>query len=605
MVGIYGTIGTDDEFDRVKEHFFFTREEHQTEYEDNDRSIHAVLHEKKEAKSQPIEVNNVHIFIWGEICGFGNLSDYKSRNQIGEKLTDAGYCAKLYKENGLNFIDKLNSNFAGVIFDNNTSETHIFTDRLGSRPLYYLKKGSSMVFSTSLQAVVRHSDCDKEFHKDFLCQYLTFYKVIGIYTPFKDVKKVPPGSILTFDHKTGEIKQRVYWKPLYRPKNNKFKNFVDWFIKIFDDVMQDRLDIKLNYGLLLSGGSDSRLIANYIKGKKGFHMNDATNREARLAKKIAKSTGNDFIFLKRDDEYYPRLLDTATPLMNFNSPFKSAQCLGFAKELQDVDIILSGQYADALLSGFYIPKTILRFPFIKHLFKNIIPKKIDSDEDFFKYLKYPKPDYIDFNFQLEKSIKLNDDEDNLSVRRINFGDVYYPGLDTLINYWPIYPLTNAKSILFYESLNQIGNTFYPYLDNRIIDFSQYLPIKYKIRRDVVKNALTKKNQVLSRIIHPNSLQPLYRHDLIHTILKNVHSKIDSIKHHMEGQGSWPDYDDIMSKTGYAQKVITDNKDVFESFSYLNYEKALSIVQNDINYRSVRQIHSLITFLKIYNKIHSI
>lgn len=169
MVGIYGTIRTNDDFDKVKEHFFFTDNEYHTKYKGKSRSIYATFHNKEEAKSQPVEQGNVYLFIWGEICGYGDLKVYRSRKSVNLSFTDAEYCAELYKAHGIDFIKKLNSNFAGVIFDQESSKTYLFTDQIGSRSLYYNKgPNNSLLFSTSLQSIARHSNYEIKFDKGFL-----------------------------------------------------------------------------------------------------------------------------------------------------------------------------------------------------------------------------------------------------------------------------------------------------------------------------------------------------------------------------------------------------------------------------------------------------
>jgi len=597
MVGIYGTIGTSNEFDKVNEHFFFTGDEHSTKYEDKDRGIHATFHDKKEARSQPTEAKNIHLFIWGEICGYGDFNNYESMKDIAGKLTDAQYCGRLYQKHGIDFIKKLNSNFAGVIFNNETSKTHIFTDRLGSRPIYYTKtSNNSLIFSTSLQAVARHSDYDIRFDKDFLCQYLTIYRVLGVYTPLKDIKKLHPGSILTFDHKNGKITQRVYWKPEYKPLDKNFQFLVDWLSKILDDVMGDRLEKDRDYGLLLSGGADSRIIANYLEGETVFHMNETFNDDAKIAKKVAKLTGNKFEFLKREKNYLPKSLSAVAPLMNFNSTFVYATSIGFWKEFTKLDTIICGQYADTLLLGNSLPSEKISLPFIRaseKLLRNPFPK-IKNVKTFINYVNQHNPKYINFDFELKKSVFIDNDKAELN-------GISYQNLENLSHYGLVYPITNKNSILFYEGLNQNIETSYPFLDNRIIEFSQYLLAKYKLKRDIVKNVLHQKNKNLSKIIIPATLQPAYRHRFIHRLAAFFQLNLNIVKNHMD-VGSWPNYTEIMKETGYAEKIINENKKLFNDFDFLDFDETLKMVKKEKSYPDQSQIHSLLSFFKIYNKI---
>ncbi len=602
MAGLYGTVGTKDEFKKVQKHFFFTGEEYLAKYADKKRSIHAIFHRKNEAKSQPFEQDEVNIIIWGEICGYGDLRDYSPRKEIEHDHSDAEYCAILYKRYGIDFIKRLNSNFAGIIFDNSESKTHLFTDRLGSRPIYYTKgEKNSLIFSTSLQAVACHSDYDLRIDHASLCQYLTINNVLGTRTPLKNIREVHPGSILTFDQKTGKVKREVYWKPNYSPLDKNFKFFIDWFSEIFDDVMKDNIYVGKDYGLLLSGGVDSRIIADYLKKQKMFHMNKAMNREAKIAKSVADITGNDFEFLEMDLEFLPRILEEASPLMNLNSPFQAARLFGFLDPLKNADVLISGKYSDNILQGMYIPRLRLKLPLPQcteiELFRYIYPKKIGSLSEYLDSLDVNNPEYLDKDFKLKNKLIKEDG-------KIEINGVCYDKIENLIHYGFSYPLTNSKAFLSLVTLNQINETFLPYTDNRIVEFSQYIPTKYKIRRDIVKRILRQKNTELSKLLYPHSLQPTDKHELIHVTFKFLHLALDKIKNHMSGELSSPNYVKVIKDTGYAEKVIEENKYIFDIFDYLDYEEALEMVSNTDGgvYHKKIQIHSLVSFLKIYDKI---
>lgn len=588
MVGIYGTIEATDEFNQVREHFYFTENEYTSNFKENNVSIHGVFHEKKEAKSQPIEQNDIHLFVLGEICGYGNLKKYVSKKNAPKNSTDAEFCMNLYKKHSMDFVKNLNSNFVCVIIDKGDSKTHIITDRLGSIPLYYTKlDDQSFIFSTSLQAIARHSRYDIAFDKKNLCQYLTIYRVLGKHTPLKNIKKVHPASILTFDHKKGKVKEEVYWKPDYKPMNKSFQFFKDWFSQIFDDVMNDRIYDNKDYGLFLSGGTDSRLIAHYLKGEKTFHINDSLNREAKIARKIASISENEFVFLQRDLEYYPRLLKAITPHMNFNAPFQSPHHFLFKEEFKNLTL-LHGLYGDTMLLGHAIPsyKNKSPFPSIPS------PMEINKVKEYLNWIDKNSPEYI--NLKYRKSTIIDEKE-------FKMNNVAYGNLENIIQYGIIYPLTNKGSTLYYEALNHLAPTCHPYLDNRIIEISQYLPMNYKLRRDIVRETLYNKNKNLSKVMYPTSLIPAHHDKLIHGLFSLFHSKLDKLIHHMEGQGSWADYYKVIRKTGYAEDLIKNNKDTLDSFDYLDYNKSLEMVQNADKY-PFRQIHALLSFLKINENI---
>lgn len=380
----------------------------------------------------------------------------------------------------------------------------------------------------------------------------------------------------------------MYWKPEYKPLNKNFQCFIDWFSEIFDNVMYDRLDKMKDYGFLLSGGTDSRLIADYLNNEKAFHVNETMNREARLSKKVAKMTKNKFHFLKRNREYLPEILEEVSPLMNFNSTFQQGWSIGFKEVLNDCDVIIHGTRADVMLQGYVIPKRYIPFSKIP------IKAKVNSLVDYITYIENYNPKYINFDFELKKSVSMNS-------KNIKINKVKYKSEEDVLRYGKIYPFTNLQNFFNIEHLYQINKVYSPYKDNRILDFSQYFPTKYQLRRNLIKKILYKKNKNLSKLIHPSSLQPSYRDELIHYFFRYLHLKLDKLKNHMKGEGPWPNYKKIIKDTGYAEENIKENKEILEAFDYLNYKNAISMIQNE-QYHSVQQIHSLLSFLKIYDKI---
>ena len=300
MVGLCGIIGPQNhDISIFSNRLCYLGDENQQTYTDGDVSIGYVEHEVR-GENQPATVEDVSIWIWGEILGHEYKGNYTSKPN---GKTDAGYCADLYENFGTSFVSGLNSDFAGILLDDENNTVSFFTDRLGSRPLYYTwADDGSLVFSSTVQSLVHHPQITPEFDPDFLSEFLHYGRSLGIYTPLKNVYQLPPASVVTFN-KTGEkVGEWTYWWPNLSPKDKSFGAFVDEFTETLDKAVRERLSEEQPGGLLLSGGVDSRAILAASEGDLiGMHMNEPMerNKEEWVARRSAEITGAEFEFLKR------------------------------------------------------------------------------------------------------------------------------------------------------------------------------------------------------------------------------------------------------------------------------------------------------------------
>ncbi|WP_081603677.1 asparagine synthase-related protein [Natronorubrum tibetense] len=389
MAGICGIIDSQYDFINDLTNSINTFDGQQQSIFCNDHLEIGYVDHSTEFDDQPVATKNVSIWCWGDILGHEYRGKYTCNP---DDLTDAEYCGTLYENYGSNFIAGLNSEFSGIIYDHEHKTVSIFTDRLGSRPLYYTRAtDGSVVFSSILQSLATHPEVDLKANPDFLSEFLTFTSVYGIYTPVKGIKKVPPASILTFDKNGDLINKCQYWWPV--PANNKasFAEYREEFKHTFLNAVRERSDPNREQGLLLSGGADSRLILEILgEDTTSFHMNENLegNNEAQTAKKVAQTAGSRFSFLKRDDEYYFRGFDKQNEVNSLSGFLHEAHAIGFADELQNqTENIFSGHYSDAILSDTYVPKREPMSDLSRHLYPLSRPKKVENSDEYISIIK--------------------------------------------------------------------------------------------------------------------------------------------------------------------------------------------------------------------------
>lgn len=567
MVGFCGVVGKFDRgLDTVTDTVVWSESEHDSRYVEDGIEIYVSLHQSTETTSQPATTTDGRrVWVWGDVIGYENSAGYELRPFDGE--TDAEYCRRLLDSHGIEFVDGLNSEFAGVVIDDESDNIIIFTDRLGARPVYYADLDGTLIFGTHPNVVLAHPAIDPTMNDALLVEYLAFERVFGTETPFETVSKLHPGSRLTFDLRSGSTTVETYWRPEYDPIDWRYDELVAEFIDIYSSAVAERAADAADAGVLISGGSDSRLLLSELGADTtGFHMNERMNTEAKTAKRVCDTVGADFRFLERRTDYQTLVLDRISPYLLFTSFFDQAHAVGFDAVLRsEVDELFCGQYSDTLLSRHYAPTATVRIPMLswdvpvpRAQTPSTVNDYIDyvfADHTFTRGLGDPTPDFVLYH---SDAISIFRRHVQKEANRVIHHGVTYPSLESLGVAGGFYPLTNAPTYLFYYSLNQIAPTHYPFLDNRIVDLALSMPRKYLLRRNLVNASLKRTAPDLAAVPHAETRLPLSYPSIAHTgvdLLNELASKL-GISIGDDG-GAWSDHNRVLRESALVPEHLLD------------------------------------------------
>ncbi|ELY95669.1 asparagine synthase [Natrialba hulunbeirensis JCM 10989] len=613
MVGICGVIGSQDsKIDTLTDAICWTESQIQSTYRDDYVAIGNSDHDIN-FKEQPVTTDDISIWCWGDIIGCECKGQYTPRP---DSTNEAEFCADLYEEYGLNFITGLNSEFSGVIYDHKSKTVSLFTDRLGSRPIYYTRTSNgTLVFSSLLQSLAVHPDISLKADPEFLGEFLMYSRAFGIHTPAKGVKKISPASIITFDMSGERVNSRKYWWPVPSEQNYSFSECVDKFKSIFQNAVRERESQDQKQGLLLSGGADSRLLLDTLeRDVTAFHMNEQLdgNTEAQTAKQVAENISQDFQFLLRDERYYPTVFEKTTEITNFNGHPQHAHATGFIDEITgQVDQIICGQYSDTILGGTYVPRKFASYPVLRHLYPLSQPRPIDSPPAYVEAMN--RGEVGDYNSPLPY-LKSELSPQNSFRKRLSHGEntiqnhgVEYSSWRALVEYGIIYPLTNVKTFTFYETLNQMLPTRYPFLDNRIIDLVLQIPSSYRYRQNIVETALPELNPDLASIPHPDYDLPLHYPSYAKHYRRKKSALQSKIKERVssfsdgdviDDGGPWINHATLIRSDPFVKEIISQNEDRIRSSPYLDFDGVQQCYQDHVNGENyTNQLYTLITVLK--------
>ena len=164
--------------------------------------------------------------------------------------------------------------FAVAVWDAKRRRLVLARDRFGIKPLYYRLTGDSLSFASELKALLRQPDFSREIDQDALDAFLAFSFVPAPLSIFRDVRKLPPGSVLVWQAEQGsDVSIERYARPRPVPKGEIRTEGEDELAEELRERLRDSVRAHLiadvPVGVLLSGGIDSCALAGARLGGRG------------------------------------------------------------------------------------------------------------------------------------------------------------------------------------------------------------------------------------------------------------------------------------------------------------------------------------------------
>jgi asparagine synthase (glutamine-hydrolysing) len=183
-----------------------------------------------------------------------------------EKISDAGALFDLCATGSRGRFAELNGSFAAACWETGPRRLILLRDHLGIEPLYYYENDQTLLFATSLKALMRHREVRREIDPVVLYRYLLFN-----YNPTWDtfiarIRKVPPGHFL--EMADGKLRLERYWRLSYgEPFSQRHERlYREELLELLKDAIRLRLPApSFTSGAFLSGGMDSSSVVGLMR----------------------------------------------------------------------------------------------------------------------------------------------------------------------------------------------------------------------------------------------------------------------------------------------------------------------------------------------------
>lgn len=308
------------------------------------------------------EDGNIWIVYNGEVYNFPALRErLEKAGHRFETNTDTEAIVHLYEELGDAFPRELNGMFACALWDERNERLILARDHVGIKPLYYAHLDDRLVFGSEIKAML-DAGISRDIDPIALHDYLSLNYVPGPRTIFAQVKKLPPGHILTYEARSGAVAISQYWDvPQANPAPLTITGDVEAdLLNLLRDVVRDQLISDVPLGAFLSGGVDSSLVVALMSEVTGqpvktfsVGFEEKSYNELPFARIIAErfKTDHHEIILNPDAHE-----SVAAMTKFFDEPFadSSAVAVFAVSELarKHVKVALSGDGGDEVFGGY-------------------------------------------------------------------------------------------------------------------------------------------------------------------------------------------------------------------------------------------------------------
>jgi asparagine synthetase B (glutamine-hydrolysing) len=242
---------------------------------------------------------HVKVFLHGQIYN----------DQVAH-MEPAEFAFRLYEKKGLDFAAFLNGSFVIAIVDEQEESVIIATDRLATRPLFYLDAGSAVYFSPEMKSLLQVAGLERRLNLAALADFLANGFLSVEHTLIAGIQRLENATVLRLTRQ-GVVHHR-YWQPSFGPaKDLGLDHYQQTLEGLLRQAVRRSLGYPNTYGVLLSGGYDSRgILGFYLQETSDQHPHtiswgieeDTPASDCWVARRLAHKLGTQHRFYARPAE---------------------------------------------------------------------------------------------------------------------------------------------------------------------------------------------------------------------------------------------------------------------------------------------------------------
>jgi asparagine synthase (glutamine-hydrolysing) len=316
-----------------------------------------------EGGRQPL--HNVEKTIWlvcnGEIYNYRELrAELVASGHGFVTNSDCEVIIGLYERYGDDLLDHLRGMFAFALWDTRKQRMLAARDHLGQKPFFYIDLADRFAFGSEIKSLLALDPGLRVLNLQALEQYLALRLIGPPLTMFKEVRKLPPGHLLTLE-RGARPQIRPYWDLRFEPKiQGSEESLIDELEQRISESLRLHMVSDVRVGAFLSGGLDSSLLVAMLAKRVGvkdlptFTIGLPYQRfdEAPYARAVAQMYGTEHHERTINLSLTALLPDLIWHLDEPSDPLSlcAYQVARFARET--VKVVIGGDGGDELFGGY-------------------------------------------------------------------------------------------------------------------------------------------------------------------------------------------------------------------------------------------------------------
>jgi asparagine synthase (glutamine-hydrolysing) len=481
-----------------------------------------------EGGAQPMcnEDRSVWIIFNGEIFNYLELREQliKAGHAFATR-SDTEVILHLYEQHGDAFVQYLNGQFAVALWDRMGQQLVLARDRVGIRPLFYTIAANRFLFASEIKSLFAVPGVTRQLNFQSLAEVFTFWSPLAPSTLFENVLSLPPGHMLTLKA-DGTQKLRRYWDWEFPVGFANGSYCTDEYVEELRTLLIDAVRLQLRadvpVGAYLSGGLDSSVIAALIKRYTNvplrtfsIRFEDAEFDEGRYQNEVVRHLGtqhSEFRCSRRDiRRTFPSTIWHAESVVLRTAPTPLQLLSGHVREA-GYKVVLTGEGADEVFGGYDLfreamvrrfcarrPESKIRPKLLGRLYPYLRNSPTTANmyaESFFRQgaeqFDAPYFGHLPRWITTRRSWRFFSTETAEALRGWDPLKEIEAALPTGMLAWA--PLCRDQYIEAHTLLSgyllcsqgdrmAMANSVearFPYLDHRVIEFANRLPVRYKI-----------------------------------------------------------------------------------------------------------------------------
>ena len=462
-----------------------------------------------ENASQPMASNDESIWISfnGEIYNYQEIrEELITKGFIFKTASDTEVIINAYKQWGRHCFEKFIGMWALALWDKNTDRLILSRDRLGVKPLYYAFDGNVLVFGSEPKVIIKQMPSTRKLNFRALSDYLSYRYVVDGSSFFSGIKSVSAGTNIIYDSE--KLIEEKYWDlPIVKNKNDPGeKNARESLEELMVSSVEYRMISDVPVGSFLSGGLDSSILVALMANVhpdpiKTFTIgfDDKGFNEFSFARTVAEHCNTSHKEISLDASSYLESLQDMIKIKDAPLAVPNEIALHKLSKVlkKDITVVLSGEGADELFGGYgRIFRSAYDYQRVMNSGKNGLSSELEKN----LLGKYPTLDFrneVDHFLSQYSYIDFNEKNNILSKHTINeLGDDphnrdYFEnlwnrldGLDIHEKYIWIFQRVHLEGLLGRLDSSTMSASVegrVPFVDHRLIETINELPLNYKMR----------------------------------------------------------------------------------------------------------------------------